>query len=159
MAAEWPDRLQEQLRRRVADQSDLIMQLEGELMPSGLLEARDEPSKIAGQLRARIIAPCCGRRPRACAGTLAAQLLEKGCGIRQFGSMDEPQKRHFRGLPRIRRGIDVLQPLQKHLPQSVDRSPSKRPSEGLRALALLRGLESADTRTGLGARCGVKALH
>ena len=39
--------------------------------------------------------------------------------------MDQPQQRHFGGLARVRGDVDILKSLEQHLPEPVDRRPTR----------------------------------
>ena len=73
--------------------------------------------------------------------------------------MDKTQERHLRGLARVGGDLDILQSLEKHLPQTMDRAPGQLPGHLGRGITLFGGLQRIGRRPGLGAGCGVKALH
>jgi hypothetical protein len=72
--------------------------------------------------------------------------------------MNESKKRHHRRFSGIRSDLDVSQALQKHLPDSVDLTPSKLIGEPLGGFALL-GWEGLGARSSLGPSRDMQFLH
>jgi len=139
--AEWAGGLEHEFRRRIADHADLVVKLDGDLVPAPVFKEANQAGEVGWEFgRSAARAGLGRRRCCRCRTAVAAQPGDKRCWIGHVGSMDEPQQCHFCGLARVWRNADILQALEEHLPQAVNAAPRQLMGKGRGRVPFFRRL-------------------